>query len=113
MKVTSKENYTILKDTESNIEDFILNIENQYINFQNLNLILDLSHNNNVTISVLNNFKNLVKKHKKNKKSLVIVVENIDFTKVSNQLNIVPTLIEAKDIIELEEIERDLGFRIN
>ena len=110
MKVTTKEKYSILKDTESNVENFIFKIENQYVNYKNINLILDLTPNKCVTISLLNNFKELVKKHKKNKKSIVIVAQNIDFTKTPNQINIVPTLIEAIDIIELEEIERDLGF---
>ncbi len=110
MKVITKEKYSILKDTESNVEEFLLKIENQYNTFENHNLILDFSHDKSISISTFNNFKNLVKKHKKNKKSLVIVAENIDFTKVPTQLNVVPTIIEAIDIIELEEIERDLGF---
>ena len=75
-----------------------------------MNLIIDVSKNKNITITTLNHIKILSKKHKKNKRSLVIVAENIDYNKVSNQLNVVPTIIEATDIIELEEIERDLGF---
>jgi stalled ribosome rescue protein Dom34 len=75
-----------------------------------LNLIIDVSKNKTITITTLNHIKILSKKHKKNKRSLVIVAENIDYNKVSNQLNVVPTIIEATDIIELEEIERDLGF---
>jgi hypothetical protein len=45
---------------------------------------------------------------KKNKKSFVIVASNIDFNKVSDKITVVPTLQEAHDIIEMEEIERDL-----
>ena len=59
MKVNNKEKYTILKDTESNVDNFLLKIENQYHTFQNLNLILDLSHDKTISISSLNNFKNL------------------------------------------------------
>ena len=36
--------------------------------------------------------------------------ENIDYNAVSSNLIVVPTLLEAHDIIEMEEIERDLGF---
>ena len=41
---------------------------------------------------------------KKNKKSLVVVSSDL----IDKQVNVVPTLSEAYDIIELEEIERDL-----
>jgi len=110
MEVITKEKYTLIKDIDSDVEKLVLNIDNQYDIFKNLNLIIDVSKNKNITITTLNHIKILSKKHKKNKRSLVIVAENIDYNKVSNQLNVVPTIIEATDIIELEEIERDLGF---
>jgi hypothetical protein len=52
----------------------------------------------------------LSKKHKKEKKSLVLVTDAIDFNAVPTTVTVVPTLLEAHDIIEMEEIERDLGF---
>jgi hypothetical protein len=30
---------------------------------------------------------------------------------IPDTLTVVPSLLEAKDIIEMEEIERDLGFK--
>jgi hypothetical protein len=39
-----------------------------------------------------------------------LVVNDFDFNKVPTSLAIVPTKLEAHDIIEMEEIERDLGF---
>ena len=50
------------------------------------------------------------KSHKKEKKSFVIVSQNINFNDVPTKLDIVPSIQEAHDIIEMEEIERDLGF---
>jgi hypothetical protein len=52
----------------------------------------------------------LAKQHKKNKKSFVLVVNDFDFNDAPNKLTVVPTKLEAHDIIEMEEIERDLGF---
>ena len=52
----------------------------------------------------------LTKLHKKGKKSLVLVTDTIDFNAVPVSVTVVPTLLEAHDIIEMEEIERDLGF---
>ena len=50
------------------------------------------------------------RRHKKNKKSFVIVISDFDFNAISDKLIVVPSLLEAHDIIEMEEIERDLGF---
>jgi hypothetical protein len=38
------------------------------------------------------------------------VADNIDFNSVPSKMTLVPTVLEAHDIIEMEEIERDLGF---
>jgi hypothetical protein len=39
------------------------------------------------------------------------VVSDIDYNAVPDMLTVVPSLLEANDIIEMEEIERDLGFK--
>jgi hypothetical protein len=48
--------------------------------------------------------------HKESKKSFVLVTSDIDHNAVSHKLAVVRSLQEAHDIIEMEEIERDLGF---
>ena len=55
-------------------------------------------------------FMPLSKLHKKAKKSFVIVTSDFDYNAVPEKLTVVPSLLEAHDIIEMEEIERDLGF---
>ena len=42
--------------------------------------------------------------------SFVIVATNVSIDEIDEKLIVVPTLQEARDIIEMEEIERDLGF---
>ena len=61
-------------------------------------------------MSCLKQFSDLAKMHKKNKKSFVVVADDIDFNNVPTSINTVPSLLEAHDIIQMEEIERDLGF---
>ena len=73
-------------------------------------LILNLLSVEDVEIKNLKSLKPIAKMYAKAKKSLVIVCEDIDFTEVPDYLNVVPTIIEANDIIEMEDIERDLGF---
>jgi len=71
---------------------------------------VDTSRENALDVKELKKFKPLQKLHTKGKKSFVLVVSDTDFTAVDEALNVVPTLLEAHDIIEMEEIERDLGF---
>ena len=110
MKVEHKTHTTILKDTESNISEFIQKVTDQYDTFKERNLILDVSQDKTANVKAIKAFSELSKKHKKAKKSFVIVAENIDFNDVPASLLVVPTLLEAHDMIEMEEIERDLGF---
>lgn len=110
MKVEQKGHTTILKDTESSISQFVEKMTSQYTTFKKYNLILDVTHDKSLSINSLKEFLELSKLHKNNNKSFVIVASEIDFNKVPSALQIVPSVLEAHDIIEMEEIERDLGF---
>ena len=110
MKVTTKGHTIIIKDTEGNIVDFLEKITSQYNSFKDYNLILDISHDTTVDVKSIKIFSDLFKIKKKEKKSLVLVVENIDYNKVPVSIIVVPTQLEAQDLIEMDEIERDLGF---
>ena len=110
MKVDIKGHTTIIKDTESDVIAFLEKINDQYNSFKEYNLILDITRNETVNNKTIKLFSELSKIHKKAKKSLVIVAENIDFNAISSSMVVVPSLLEAQDIIEMEEIERDLGF---
>lgn len=110
MKVDHKIHTTIIKDTEGNISEFLKKVTEQYESFKERNLILDITHDKSADVKAIKAFSDLSKKHKKGKKSFVIVADNIDFNDVPASLLVVPTLLEAHDMIEMEEIERDLGF---
>lgn len=110
MKVEHKGHTIIIKDTEGDSHTFLEKVTNQYASFKDSNLILDIAHDKSVDIKAIKSFTDLAKKFKKAKKSFVLVAENIDFNDVPSSLHVVPTLLEAHDLIEMEEIERDLGF---
>lgn len=110
MKVITKGHTIIIKDTEGNITEFLEKINSQYNSFKEYNLILDISHDKSVDVKSIKIFSELSKKHIKSKKSFVLVAQNIDFNKVTTSLSVVPSLLEAHDMIEMDEIERDLGF---
>ena len=110
MKVDLKGHTTVIKDTEGDSLVFLEKVTNQHESFKHQNLILDVTHDKTTTIASVKAFSELSKTHKKGKKSFVIVAENIDFNAVPKSLLVVPSVLEAHDIIEMEEIERDLGF---
>ena len=110
MKIDTKGHTTIIKDTEGDVITFLEKINNQYNSFKEYNLIVDISRDETVNSKTIKLFSELSKKHKKAKKSFVIVAENIDFNGISSSMLVVPSLQEAHDVIEMEEIERDLGF---
>lgn len=110
MKVEEKGHTTILKDTQGNIIAFRDKIEGEYNTFKNQNIILDITQDTNVGLKDILSFLSLSNKHRKSKKSFVIVVNDFDFNEVPEEMIVVPTVLEAHDIIEMEEIERDLGF---
>ena len=109
MKVTQKGNITIIKDTIDDLTILVTNMSNQYKTFESQNLIIDISNYRNLSMKEVNTFLPLSKLYKKAKKSFVIVIEDFDFNKATS-ITIVPSVQEAHDIIEMEEIERDLGF---
>jgi hypothetical protein len=110
MKVETKGHTIIIKDTEGDVALFLEKVSNQHGSFKAHNIILDITHDKTADEKSIKTFADLSKKHKKGKKSFVIVAENIDFNAIPSSLLVVPSLLEAHDMIEMEEIERDLGF---
>lgn len=110
MKVDTKGHTITIKDTEGAVLNFVEKVTHQYHSFQDFNLILDVSNDKTVDLAAIKLFLPLAKTHKKAKKSLVVVANAIDFNAVPKSIIVVPSLLEAHDIIEMEEIERDLGF---
>lgn len=74
------------------------------------NLLIKLSNAVPIPTEVLLKFQQLAILHKKNKKSFVVVYADANFSELPDDFQIVPTLQEGEDTIEMEEIERDLGF---
>jgi hypothetical protein len=110
MKVDQKGHTACIKDTQGDLVSFLMKVTHEYKTFQKHNIIIDIRLHKNLTLKEIDSFLPLSKTHKKSKKSFVIVTSDFDFNGVSNKLAVVRSLQEAHDIIEMEEIERDLGF---
>ncbi len=110
MKVEQKGHTTTIRNTQGSTAEFYQKLHHEYNSFKSQNLIVDLSHDKSLTMDDIKLFSEMSKLHKKAKKSLVLVTDSINFNDVPSQILVVPTQLEAHDIIEMEEIERDLGF---
>lgn len=73
-------------------------------------LILEVSENINIDDTIISLFLSVASDFKQNGMSFVVIKSGIDIDDFPESINIVPTLQEAEDILEMEAIERDLGF---
>ena len=110
MKFEKNENHTLLKPTENDPQDFFLVFKEKYSNFNDENLILDFSDFKGVKTENILLFLQFAIDHRNNGMSFVIVSNEVVIDDIPQDINVVPTEAEARDLIEMEEIERDLGF---
>ncbi len=110
MRISTDTTITTITIENETLHNFVDAIETAYKTFSDKHIIIDIS-----TFSTLNSkditlFLELSNTHSAIKKSFVIVTNSISLEDIPDELVIVPTLQEAYDIIEMEDIERDLGF---
>lgn len=104
------ETLIIISQENPSIAVFLDSLEKEYPKFKNDNLVLDLLSFTKLTPYNVLSFLELSRKHTKNKKSFVLVSDQVSYNDVPEEINLVPTLHEARDIVEMEEMERDLGL---
>ncbi|ARN70820.1 MAG: ribonuclease Z [Bacteroidota bacterium] len=110
MKSSSHDNFVLLKDEHNDIVEFAEFLPTIWQQFSSKNVIVDLSEYDQATLNQLLHFLELSNKHRATKQSFVIINKALSIDQIPEELMVVPTLQEAQDIIEMEEIERDLGF---
>lgn len=81
-----------------------------YPKFKHDNIIVSLTALAPISTEEIAEFIEISNLHKASKHSFVLVSNKVDLDTLPDQLDVVPTLQEAYDIIEMEDIERDLGF---
>jgi len=101
---------TVITQEKKTISELVSGIENVYETIENNNIIVNLFSLSKAKSSDLKEFSLLSQKHRKAKHSFVIVSKAVSVDDIPDELEVVPTLVEAHDIIGMEEIERDLGF---
>lgn len=111
MQVTVKETLTILSDDHNDPVDFARYLERKVPEtYESQNLVIDLLKYDTLSLEQLVRFLKLSNYQRAGKTSFVIVNTGVDYDLVPDEMIVVPTILEAEDIIAMEEIERDLGF---
>lgn len=99
---------TIIEQEQKSLSVFLKNLDEKYLEVKNDNLIINLFSFDTLSSDDVLEFLELSNKHRNSGKSFVIVTEKVSYDEVPDEIIVAPTLQEAKDIIEMEEIERDL-----
>ncbi|TYB79862.1 ribonuclease Z [Bizionia myxarmorum] len=105
-----EENTSIITQEKASVIELVKKLEVLYERFKNDNVIVNLTSLKQASLSDFSEFLQISKKHKQAKNSFVIVSNQANLDETPEELIVVPTLKEAHDIIEMEEMERDLGI---
>lgn len=110
MIITQDGNISIITQEKFTVVELVKKLEALYPKFKNNNIIVVLTSLKELTIEKIVEFLQISNIHRKEKHSFIIVCNNINLNDIPDELIVVPTQKEAYDIIEMEEMERDLGI---
>lgn len=103
-------NITIITQEKASVIELVKKLDVLYERFKHDNVIVNLTSLKPASIADITEFLQISNTHRKTKQSFVIVSNQTNLDDIPEQLVVVPTIQEAHDIIEMEEIERDLGL---
>lgn len=101
---------TIVFQEKTSLSTFMENLNNAYPKLKHDNIVINLFSFSKLTTNDVLEFLDISNSHKGTGKSFVLVTDKVSYDEVPDEISLVPTLQEAKDLIEMEEIERDLGI---
>ena len=110
MQIEKKDTFILIKSNEESFSDFYNSFLNQQIHLHKEHLVVQISKTIEITVKELLLLEEISEEKKENNKSFVLVNSGADVSSFPENFNIVPTLQEAEDILEMEAIERELGF---
>jgi hypothetical protein len=110
MIIDKNGNVSIITQEKATIIELVKKIQTLYPKFKNDNIIISLTSLNKISLEDIVEFLQLSNTHRNTKHSFVIVSDKVDLDVVPDEIVVVPSIQEAYDVIEMEEMERDLGF---
>ncbi|SEQ94335.1 hypothetical protein SAMN05421824_2626 [Hyunsoonleella jejuensis] len=110
MIIDKSGNTTIITQEKFTVIELVKKIQVLYPKFKGDNLMVVLTSLEKISADEVVEFLQLSNIHRKDKHSFIIVSDKVNLDEIPEALVVVPTQQEAFDIIEMEEMERDLGF---
>lgn len=108
MKIIEKDLAKVLVDENKTFMSYLKYLQGEGKQLKNDNVILDLTDIVLLEPDDLQSLLPWAETYRDRKRSFVVVTTSVDISEVPEELNVVPTLGEAEDLIQMEEIERDL-----
>lgn len=103
-------NTSIITREKATVIELVKKLQALYPKFKNNNVIVVLTTLNKLGLQDITEFLEISNTHRTSKQSFVVVSGIINLENIPDEIVVVPTIKEAYDIIEMEEMERDLGF---
>ena len=110
MKIEKQENYILFTSEEKQFGKLLPLFLKSIEDYKSSNIILQISDNINASIKDFSLFLRIAAQKKENGTSFVLVNSSINIDDFPESINITPTVQEAIDVIEMEAMERELGF---
>lgn len=110
MVFNNEGNTTIVLQEKVSLKVFINNLLEAYPKIKGDHLIINLFSFNSLNTGDMLEFLDLSNTHRASGKSFVLVTDAITYDAVPDEICVVPSIQEARDMIEMEEIERDLDL---
>lgn len=110
MLIKKKKKYTLISSDENSFSEFYNSFFKNKDDFKNEHLVLFISDKIAVSKQDFLLFLDFSENKKENGTSFVLVNTTVNIDDFPENFNICPTIQEAEDILEMEEIERELDF---
>ncbi len=110
MKIEKKTTYSYILSDEKSFKTFFNNFKDALEVLQKEHIVVHFSDDININQKDFSLFLDISAHKKENGTSFVIIYKNINIDDIPETINIVPTLTEAIDVLEMEAMERELGF---
>jgi hypothetical protein len=110
MIIDRDNNICIITQEKLSIVQLVRKIEAEYSKYSNNHIIVNLTSLKPLFLEDIIEFLRISNTHRGDNKSFVLVSDKAGFDDMPDEIVVVPTIQEAHDIIEMEEIDRDLGF---
>ena len=110
MDIENENNHILIKATEKTFKEFHSAFIDKDLHKVSTHKIVQFPNNIEIVASDVASFLSIANEHKKSGISFVVICNGIAIDEIPDAINVVPSVIEAEDLLEMEAIERDLGF---